>query len=121
MRCLLAASALGLTLLPGQAGAQIVGQRNYGPVSETTPFLPDSRLPGPSIRADVRNIRERIADARESGALSRREARRMDREARRIGYAASRYGRDGLSASERRELQARAEALRSTVGRAPRG
>jgi hypothetical protein len=49
-----------------------------------------------------------------------REARRLDREARQIGRLARLYGRDGLSPSERAELETRARILRDAVNR-PRG
>jgi hypothetical protein len=99
------------------ASAQIVGRPDYGPAARSSPFLADSSLPGPTPRADVRDLRERIGAAREAGTLSRREARALDREARLIGRLAGLYGRDGLSAPERSELERRAAVLRARVNR----
>lgn len=99
------------------AGAQIAGKRDYGPVPVSSPFLPDSRLPGPGIGREVRDLKGRIENARDSGALSKGEARRLEREASAIGRLARRYGRDGLSPSERAELEARTHYLRDSVSR----
>jgi hypothetical protein len=104
----LAAPFLLLALaVPTPAGAQIVGRHDYDDVPPASPFLADSRLPGPGIGRDLRDIRARVDRAYDNGALSDREARRLDREARQIGRLARLYGRDGLSPSERAELQAR--------------
>ncbi|HYW16326.1 MAG TPA: hypothetical protein VE891_09255 [Allosphingosinicella sp.] len=109
---------LALVALPAApVGAQIAGKRDYGPVPAASPFLPDSRLPGPGIGREVRDLEGRIDRARDRGDLSRGEARRMEREARAIGRLERRYGRDGLSPSERRELENRAAYLRDLVGR----
>lgn len=99
------------------ADAQIVGRRTYDPMPAASPFLPDSRLPGPSVWDEVEDVRGDIRVARRNGWLTRREARRLDREARRIAHAAARYGRDGLSEAERRELRSRSEAVRSVITR----
>jgi hypothetical protein len=106
---------VAVTAVP--AGAQIAGKHDYGPIPLSSPFLPDGRLPGPGIGREVRDLEGRIDRARESGALSRGEARRLDREARAIGRLADRYGRDGLSPSERAELENRANYLRDALGR----
>ena len=119
LACMLSSLAIALSLCTA-AEAQIVGQRDYGSVGISNPFLPDSQLPAPPVGAEVRQIRDRIDRLRDNGLLSRREARRLDREARRIGHAAYRYARDGLSASERSELRSRAAVLREEVNR-PRG
>jgi hypothetical protein len=104
------------------AGAQIAGRHDYGPVPVSSPFLPDSRLPGPGIGREVSDLQDRIDDARESGALSRGEAHRLGREARAIGRLANLYGRDGLSPSERAELENRTNYLRDSIDRpAPSG
>ncbi|HYJ83287.1 MAG TPA: hypothetical protein VEW26_10660 [Allosphingosinicella sp.] len=102
------------------ASAQIVGKRDYGPVPASSPFLADSRLPGPAIHREVSDLEGRIERARESGALSRNEARRLEREARAIGRLARLWGRDGLSPSERAELDNRAAYLRDAVNRPAR-
>ena len=99
------------------AGAQIAGRHDYGPVPVSSPFLEDSRLPGPGIGRELSDLEGRIDRARDRGALSRGEARRLGREARAIGRLARLYGRDGLSPSERAELEARAFYLRGLAGR----
>jgi hypothetical protein len=104
-------------ILSAPAGAQIAGKRDYGPVPTSSPFLADSRLPGPGIGREVRDLEGRIERARDRGDLSRGEARRLEREARSIGRLARLYGRDGLSSSERAELENRAAYLRDSVGR----
>lgn len=81
------------------------------------PLIGDSRQRGPSIGREVGDIRERLERARENGTISRREARQLRREARLIDALAHRYGRDGMSSSERAELEARAHYLRGAVNR----
>jgi hypothetical protein len=103
------------------AAAQIAARHDYGTVPLADPFLPDSRLPAPPLGKELRDIDSRINRARDRGALSGREARRLDREARAIGRLAERYGRDGLSPSERSELETRAAYLRDAVNRPRRG
>jgi hypothetical protein len=124
-RLLFAFAALSLA---APAAAQIVGRNDYGHVGRGDPFLPDSSFGFPGLGRELRDIRGDIENARESGQLSRAEARQLRRDARRLGFAGRRYGRDGLSASERSELQARALALRAavnaarlTAARPPRG
>jgi hypothetical protein len=110
--------ALGLvTIAAAPAGAQIAGKRDYGHVPLSSPFLEDSRLPGPGLGRQLRDIDRRIDRARSSGRLSGRDARRLEREARAVGRLARLYGRDGLSPSERAELEARAAYLRDSVGK----
>lgn len=100
---------------PSEAG--IVGKPTRQPVPRSDPFIGDSRPAGPGIGRDVRDIRRRVERARENGVLSSREARQLNREARRIERLAERYGRDGLSPSERAELEARALYLRGLASR----
>ena len=104
--------------------AQIAGRPNYGDVPRTDRVgRIDSRLPGPGIDRDLRDVRDRIDDARDSGRISRGEARGYRREARASGALASRYASDGLSPWEESELELRAQVLRSALARlrAPRG
>lgn len=112
MRALLAAAVL-VASAPGSA--QIAPRHDYGPVGLSDPFLGDGRIPGPGIGRELRDVRGKIREGRESGQLSRREARQLERETRRIGLAARRFGRDGLSASEARFIDARLLALRGAV------
>ena len=116
----LASAALSLavqaTLAPGQpsGGARVPG------IVETPGSV---RLPGtvevrpgtsdPFVERELREARREIDRRRDNGELSRREARELRRESRRIDSLAQRYGRDGLSDSERRELEMHAQALRS--------
>ena len=108
---------LALALVAAPAAAQIAGKHDYGPVASSNPFLDDSRLPGPPLGKELRDIDRRIDEARDGGRLSGREARRLDREARAIGRLARVYGREGLSPSERAELESRAAYLRDSVNR----
>lgn len=111
------ALALAASALAVPAASQIAGKRDYGPVPTSSPFPADSRLPGPGIGREVRDLDGRIERARESGLLSRADARRLGREARAIGRLARVYGRDGLSPSERTELENRARYLRDSIAR----
>jgi hypothetical protein len=111
-----AAFALCLLAFASTASAQIAGKPAYEPVGRSDPFLSDGSVPGPSARRELRSVERRIERAREAGLVSGREARQMKREARAIGRLAHRYGRDGLSASERREIEARTQALKGRVG-----
>jgi hypothetical protein len=99
------------------AGARIVGRAPSEPIQAPSPFIGDSRVPGPGIGRDIHDTRDRIEDARESGAITRREARYLRREARLIGHLARRYGHDGLSQAEQTELEARTRYLRGRIGR----
>ena len=120
-------AAMVLVALPSAAHAQF--QPQPMPPAAGLPGIvergpPGSfRLPGMvEIRADtgdravahdLREARETIERRRENGELTRREARRLRREARVVERLAYRYGRDGLSNPERRELTLRAQTLRS--------
>ncbi len=86
-----------------------------------------SRYPGPaelqdrrmraSLHRDLRATRERIEDDVDSGAISRKQGRALKREARRIGSLVQRFGRDGLSDSEQRDLDMQVRGLDSlTMG-----
>ncbi|HEY0113908.1 MAG TPA: hypothetical protein VGB59_12280 [Allosphingosinicella sp.] len=86
--------------------------------------IPSKQRPGgiayeppsaPSPRSQTEKVRDRIEIGRETGQLSRREARALRREARQIGRLSDRYAHGGLSASERRELQARIDYLNGRV------
>ena len=115
---LLAPLLIAATLpLSGPANGQIVGRRVYDPVGVANPFIGDSRLPGPPIHADLADLRQRIERGRRSGMLSRSEARQLRREVRLIGHLAYRYGGDGLSASERAELESRSQFVRGAISR----
>ena len=121
MRILTALPPLfAVILLASPAAAQFVGRPVYEPVPAPGPYRGDSSLPGPATGRDLRDVRRGIERARESGELTRREARDLRREARLIDRAAGRYGRGGLSASERQELETRARVLRENLSRARR-
>lgn len=119
MRCFALTAFALLAFGAAPTHAQIVGKHDYGHVPRSSPFLEDSRLPGPGLGKELRDIEGRIDRARDSGALSRGEARRLEREARAIGRLGRLYGRDGLSPSERAELENRAAYLRGAVSLPP--
>lgn len=108
---------LPVLALASPAGAQISGRHDYGHVPASSPFLADSRLGGPGFGKELRDIDRRIDRARDSGRISGRQARQLDREARAVGRLARLYGRDGISPSERAELEARAAYLRDSISR----
>jgi hypothetical protein len=100
------------------AGAQIVGEHDYGHVPRIEWLgRGDSRLPGPGVFRDLAEVCDRIDDAKESNRISEREARAYRRDARLIGGLAARYGRDGLSPAEANELEMRTRVLRARVVR----
>ena len=105
--------------LAAPAGAQIVGRPDYGNMSGASPFLSDSRSPPPPVASELLDIGGDIDRARGAGLISRREARQLRRERRVVGSLASRYARDGMSESERLEIQNRTLLLRSQVYTAP--
>jgi len=65
-----------------------------------------------TVGHDLRETRKRISNGRDSGQLSKREARALRREAGQISALADRYAHGGVSDSERRELEMRAQVLR---------
>ena len=80
---------------------------------------PDIERPRPMDRGfgrEVDRVQDRIEHARDSGQLTPAEARGYRREARMISTLRDRYGRDGLSEAESRDLQTRILALESLVG-----
>lgn len=99
------------------AAAQIVGRHDYGRVGTSDPFLGNGRIPGPTVRDELRDVDRRIDRARESGTISGREARQLRREAGAIVRLAGVYRHGGFSASERFELQARFLYLRGAINR----
>jgi len=66
-----------------------------------------------TYQRDLRKVHRDIDRRRDNGELTKREARQLRREAAMIARLADRYGRDGLSASESRELDMHAQTLRS--------
>ena len=114
---LLALPSAALAITPQRASDDV----RYGGIAERHPGT--TRLPGsvdihigagdPVVAQDLREARRSIERRRDNGELSRREARRLRREARLVATLAHRYGRDGLSDAERRELALRANALRA--------
>ena len=118
MHCFaISACALLATFAVHPAAAQIVGPLPPSDYRAPNPFVGDSSLPGPAVGREVGDIRKRVKRAQESGRISRRDARQMHREARLIRRLERRYASDGLSASERRELEARALYLRAALNR----
>ena len=113
----LAFAILLTTVIATPAGAQIVGRHDYGYTPPPNPFLDGSQPARPSPRSDVRDLRGRIDTAFVSGHISRRDAQRLGREASVISSLARRYGRDGFSEAERRELDTRTHLLRADIAR----
>jgi hypothetical protein len=71
-----------------------------------------------SIGRQLGKIRSDTNAGRESGQLTRRQARALRRERASISALEARFARDGLSDSEKAELQARVEILHAnTVAR----
>lgn len=104
--------ALALMLLasPVALSAQIAP----GPQPDTPPGPVRVRTePSPSVNIDNAIARERIRDGRRGGTLTKQQARRLRKEAGVNDDLAQRYGRDGLSDSEQRELDMRGRALQS--------
>ena len=92
----------GSLFLSPTASAQFV----YGPVPPTrTPGIVASG--GPSTARETSALRRDIRRGRASGTVSRREARALRRETDQIDTLAERYGADGLSDAEARELNTR--------------
>ncbi len=106
---------LALCLIAPAADAQLTSRSATAAPRPTTPPLIDSRGSGPGTRRDLGDIRDRIEHGRDDGSLSRREARALKRESRLVDTLADRFGEDGLSASEQRELDTRAHILRDQV------
>lgn len=106
------AAALLLTPL---VGAQAQYMPRTPPPSERLPAIVDrgTQPAGPSVGSELDDLRGRIDARREAGTLSKQEARALRREARQIATLTERYDRDGLSDSERREIDMRTHALRS--------
>ena len=109
---LIFASALFLAL-PAAAAAPFVA--GPVPVPQPMPGITDrGTLPTlPSPGHQLGEARERIKAGRARGELTKREARALGRDAVMIERLADRYGADGLSSSERRELDMRTEVLRT--------
>lgn len=104
-----------LAMIGASASAQFAPTGRSPVERPLSPIAVDGRMPGPGPGREVGDIRARIDRGRDGGALTRREARKYDREARQIGVLAKRYGQDGLSAAEARELDMRARVLRELV------
>lgn len=106
---------VSLALLAAPAGAQFAPTGRPPVERPLNPIAVDGGVTAPAPWREVSDIRRRIDSGRDAGALSKREARKYDREARRIGVLADRYGEDGLSMPERRELEVRTRVLREMV------
>lgn len=104
-----------LLLLPHVTQAEVVSRSP--PVETRMPGVTDmgTQPQSPSIGHDLADARDLIRDARAEGNLSKREARALKREARQIDTLAQRYGRDGLSDPERREIETRTQLLRAEM------
>lgn len=86
----------------------------YGPApSARTPGIVASGTPGTA--RETAAIRRDIRRGRASGTVSRREARGLRRETNQIDTLAERYGADGLSDAEARELNTRTRVQHDLV------
>ena len=114
---LLALPSAGQAITPQAAPdtARLPGIVERNPGTTRLPSMVDLRVASydRAVAHDLREARESIERRRENGELSRREARRLRREVRLVARMAYRYSRDGLSEPERRELELRANELRS--------
>lgn len=99
---------------PPPQGARVLGGIAESPGSRRVPGPIELRVEpgGGSFDRDLREARRTVDRRRKAGELTRREARQLRREIAVIGSLADRYGRDGLSASERRELQMHTQTVR---------
>lgn len=113
MRLVLACTLL--LALPSAAGAQFVA--GPAPAPMPMPGISDrgTLTPLPSLGDQLGEARARIKAGRSRGELTKREARALRRDAAMIETLADRYGADGLSDSERRELDMRTGVLRTLV------
>lgn len=112
MRLILAAAAL--MALPFAAHAQMIGP----------PAPDDTQLPGIAVthaassnEADIahqlKDARDTIRRGRKNGELTRHEAKQLKREAGYLDELSARYGKDGMSDPERRELELRTSVLQN--------
>lgn len=104
-----------LALVSGIATAQFVPSSPPNEGRPPAPYRPGSVPRAPDVGRDLADIRARIDDGRDAGTLSRRDARSYRRDVHQVERLADRYGRDGLSTSERAELDTRATVLRDQV------
>ena len=123
------AIALLALALPATAQAQFVPQTGYhGAAIERTRSTssrpPDTGYRVPEIKApprpgpvtyyrELERARHDIDRRRDRGEISRKEAKHLRREAARIDWMARSYRRDGLTESERNELDLRTTELRN--------
>jgi hypothetical protein len=112
MRLLAFAFSASLLIAPAVATAQFAPRQPQRPSGIV--YQP-SRDPG--ITREIRSIGREVDEGRAAGQLSRRDERRLERGERLLHRLHHRYARDGLSDSERRELETRAQLLRQEVNR----
>ncbi|MFT4055282.1 MAG: hypothetical protein QM681_12315 [Novosphingobium sp.] len=101
-----------IALMPATAMAQIVADEPAGARVDAPSTVTGTY--GPDLHETWRNIEK----GRDTGQLSKPQAKAFRKEARQTNALAERYSRDGLTASEARELDMRARALDSLVGAA---
>jgi hypothetical protein len=102
--------AAALIFISAAASASIAPRREQAKAGRV--YEP-ARDPGISRQAE--RIGDRIEQGRERGQLTRGEARGLKKEARLLSRLHARYAGGGLSASERRELQARIDYLNGAI------
>jgi len=111
------AIALSAASIASPAAAQIVSRTPSSDAFRPNPSIAQRGPSSPGIWRDMSDIRDRIDTARSTGEISRAEARQYRREVWAIDGLAARFGRDGMSDAEQRELTTRTLYLRSLVNR----
>ncbi|MDE8650410.1 hypothetical protein [Novosphingobium album (ex Liu et al. 2023)] len=109
----LALTGIALTVFAVPASAQIAPRAPPG--SESSPDIFDVGPHDAAIPLDRKldDARDSIHRGRKNGELSKAEARALRKDARLTGTLADRYGQDGTSDAERRELDTRVQVLQS--------
>ena len=104
--------SIAAILIAAPASAQLFGGIVGTPNEEgSRRIVPMTFGVGPQLD----DIDDSIDHGRDSRQLTKHEAKVLRRDNRQIGVMQDRFGRDGLSADEQAELQARVEVLRAQV------
>lgn len=108
-------SMVGMLAVAAPASAQIT-DRGWTPGRTAPPIAGNVHVDHAQSALDLRDLRQDISRGRDSGALTRRQARDFRRQAGFIGSLSRRYGRDGTTESERRELDLATRVLAERIG-----
>ena len=101
-KILISAMLLSSVAISAPAAAQFRGGGGYG-------------RQGANIERQIDQIEQQIDRLRDRRQISRQEAARLDRQAEQLDRLHDRYRRNGLTASESRDLQIRIQNLRQRV------